>query len=155
MPRRGKKSGCLVRMTGCPNERRDVACTFAADSLNSSHFFSTQSALFEEKNVPLQVNNILTWAVCHNSQSASLLSDSGLVMYFSTLPAPSSSAPCILAILTHLRGVKPKCAFWHIAQPLSRTEKSFFTETPSWRRADSSLFLGALLVFPRCAPSFS
>ena len=43
-------------------------------------------------------------AVCHNSQSAALLSDSGLVMYFSTLPAPSSSAPCILAILTHLRG---------------------------------------------------
>ena len=43
-------------------------------------------------------------AVCHNSQSASLLSDSGLVMYFSTLPAPSSSAPCVLAILTHLRG---------------------------------------------------
>ena len=43
-------------------------------------------------------------AVCHNSQSASLLSDSGLVMYFSTLPAPSSSAPCILAILTHLQG---------------------------------------------------
>ena len=28
---------------------------------------------------------------------------SGLVMYFSTLPAPSASAPCILAILTHLR----------------------------------------------------
>ena len=25
-------------------------------------------------------------------------------MYFSTLPAPSSSAPCILAILTHLQG---------------------------------------------------
>ena len=43
-------------------------------------------------------------AVCHNSQSATLLSDSGLVMYFSTLPAPSSSAPCILAILTHLQG---------------------------------------------------
>ena len=38
--------------------------------------------------------------MCHNSQSASLLSDSGLVMYFSTLPAPSSSAPCILTILT-------------------------------------------------------
>ena len=29
-------------------------------------------------------------AVCHNSQSAALLSDLGLVMYFSTLPAPSS-----------------------------------------------------------------
>ena len=28
---------------------------------------------------------------------------SGLVMYFSTLPAPSASAPCILTILTHLR----------------------------------------------------
>ena len=41
-------------------------------------------------------------AVCHNSQSAALLSSSGLVMYFSTLPAPSSSAPCILTILTHL-----------------------------------------------------
>ena len=43
-------------------------------------------------------------AVCHNSQSAALLSDSGLVMYFSTLPAPSFSAPCILAILTYLQG---------------------------------------------------
>ena len=42
-------------------------------------------------------------AVCHNSQSAALLSSSGLVMYFSTLPAPSASAPCILTILTHLR----------------------------------------------------
>ena len=28
--------------------------------------------------------------MCHNSQSAALLSDLGLVMYFSTLPAPSS-----------------------------------------------------------------
>ena len=46
----------------------------------------------------------ILWAVRHNSQSAALLSDSGLVMYFSTLPAPSSSAPCILAILTHLQG---------------------------------------------------
>ena len=43
-------------------------------------------------------------AVCHNSQSATLLSDSDLVMYFSTLPAPSSSAPCILALPPHLRG---------------------------------------------------
>ena len=34
--------------------------------------------------------------VCHNSQSASWQSDSGLVMYFSTLPTPSSSVPCIL-----------------------------------------------------------
>ena len=41
-------------------------------------------------------------SACRNGQSAALLSDSGLVMYFSTLPAPSSSAPCILAILTHL-----------------------------------------------------
>ena len=39
--------------------------------------------------------------MCHHGQSASLLSAFGLVMYFSTLPAPS--APCILAILTHLR----------------------------------------------------
>ncbi|MGM9693953.1 MAG: hypothetical protein ACI3YC_02980, partial [Alloprevotella sp.] len=30
-------------------------------------------------------------------------SDPGLVMYFSTLPAPSSSAPCILTILTRRR----------------------------------------------------
>ena len=43
-------------------------------------------------------------SACHNGQSVALLSDSGLVMYFSTLPAPSSSAPCILAILTHLQG---------------------------------------------------
>ena len=41
-------------------------------------------------------------SACYNGQSAALLSDSGLVMYFSTLPAPSSSAPCILTILTHL-----------------------------------------------------
>ena len=42
-------------------------------------------------------------SACRNGQSAALLSDSGLVMYFSTLPAPSSSAPCILTILTHLQ----------------------------------------------------
>ena len=42
-------------------------------------------------------------SACHNGQSAALLSDSGLVMYFSTLPAPSSSAPCNLAILTRLK----------------------------------------------------
>ena len=42
-------------------------------------------------------------SACHNGQSAALLSDSGLVMYFSTLPAPSSSVPCILTILTHLK----------------------------------------------------
>ena len=41
-------------------------------------------------------------SACHNGQSAALLSDSGLVMYFSTLPAPSSSAPYILTILTRL-----------------------------------------------------
>ena len=41
-------------------------------------------------------------SACYNGQSAALLSDSGLVMYFSTLPAPSSSVPCILTILTHL-----------------------------------------------------
>ena len=41
-------------------------------------------------------------SACRNGQSASLLSDSGLVMYFSTLPAPSSSAPYILTILTRL-----------------------------------------------------
>ena len=42
-------------------------------------------------------------SACRNGQSAALLSDSGLVMYFSTLPAPSSSAPCILTILTRLK----------------------------------------------------
>ena len=41
-------------------------------------------------------------SACHNGQSAALLSDSGLVMYFSTLPASSSSAPYILTILTRL-----------------------------------------------------
>ena len=40
---------------------------------------------------------------CHNRQSAAWLSDSGLVIYFSTLPVPSSSVPCILTILTHLK----------------------------------------------------
>ena len=38
---------------------------------------------------------------------------SGLVMYFSTLPAPSASAPCILAILTHLRGRVKICILTH------------------------------------------
>ena len=56
-------------------------------------------------------------AVCHNSQSAALLSSSGLVMYFSTLPAPSSSAPCILTILTHLRVCVKICILTH---PLGR-----------------------------------
>ena len=42
--------------------------------------------------------------VCHNNQSAALLSDPGLVVYFSTLPVPSSLAPCIQTILTHLQG---------------------------------------------------
>ena len=56
------------------------------------------------------------WAirtVCHNGQSAALLSSSGLVMYFSTLPAPSSSAPCILTILTHLRVCVKICILTH------------------------------------------
>ena len=69
---------------------------------------------------PPQAGVALT--VCHNSQSASLLSDSVLVMYFSTLPAPSSSAPCILAILTHLRGWSQNVHF----------------DTPYERRADAS-----------------
>ena len=51
--------------------------------------------------------------VCHNGQSAALLSSSGLVMYFSTLPAPSSSAPCILTILTHLRVCVKICILTH------------------------------------------
>ena len=38
---------------------------------------------------------------------------SGLVMYFSTLPAPSPSAPCILAILTHLRVRVKICILTH------------------------------------------
>ena len=67
-------------------------------------------------------------AVCHNSQSATLLSDSGLVMYFSTLPAPSSSAPCILAILTHLRGWSILQKFWAVLPGcFRRAEKG-------WRR---------------------
>ena len=51
--------------------------------------------------------------VCHNGQSAALLSSSGLVMYFSTLLAPSSSAPCILTILTHLRVCVKICILTH------------------------------------------
>ena len=51
--------------------------------------------------------------MCHNGQSAALLSSSGLVMYFSTLPAPSSSAPCILTILTHLRVCVKICILTH------------------------------------------
>ena len=38
---------------------------------------------------------------------------SGLVMYFSTHPAPSASAPCILAILTHLRVRVKICILTH------------------------------------------
>ena len=38
---------------------------------------------------------------------------SGLVMYFSTLPVPSASAPCILAILTHLRVRVKICILTH------------------------------------------
>ena len=38
---------------------------------------------------------------------------SGLVMYFNTLPAPSASAPCILAILTHLRVRVKICILTH------------------------------------------
>ena len=38
---------------------------------------------------------------------------SGLVMYFSTLPASSASAPCILAILTHLRVRVKICILTH------------------------------------------
>ena len=38
---------------------------------------------------------------------------SGLVMYISTLPAPSASAPCISAILTHLRMRVKICILTH------------------------------------------
>ena len=38
---------------------------------------------------------------------------SGLVMYFRTLPAPSASAPCISAILTHLRMRVKICILTH------------------------------------------
>ena len=50
-----------------------------------------------------QEGDTVSKSACHNGQSAALLSDSGLVMYFSTLPAPSSSAPCNLTILTRLK----------------------------------------------------
>ena len=59
--------------------------------------------------------------VCHNAQSAALLSSSGLVMYFSTLPAPSSSAPCILTILTHLRVCVKICILTHPRNSLAQT----------------------------------
>ena len=59
--------------------------------------------------------------VCHNGQSAALLSSSGLVMYFSTLPAPSSSAPCILTILTHLRVCVKICILTHPRNSLAQT----------------------------------
>ena len=52
-------------------------------------------------------------AVCHNGQSASLLSAFGLGHVFSTRPAPSASAPCILAILTHLRVRVKICILTH------------------------------------------
>ena len=55
----------------------------------------------------------LNRTVCHNGQSAALLSSSGLVMYFCTLPAPSSSVPCILTILTHLRVCVKICILTH------------------------------------------
>ena len=59
--------------------------------------------------------------VCHNGQSAALLSSAGLVMYFSTLPAPSSSAPCILTILTHLRVCVKICILTHPRNSLAQT----------------------------------
>ena len=55
---------------------------------------------------------------------------SGLVMYFSTLPAPSASAPCILAILTHLRVRVKICILTH---PLSAVAAT--AATPMMRRA--------------------
>ena len=49
---------------------------------------------------------------------------SGLVMYFSTLPPPSASAPCILAILTHLRVRVKICILTH---PLAITTRQMTT----------------------------
>ena len=72
----------------------------------------------------------LKMTVCHNGQSAALLSSSGLVMYFSTLPAPSSSAPCILTILTHLRVCVKICILTHPLQG-----RCLFRSAPAWRHA--------------------
>ena len=41
------------------------------------------------------------WAACHNGPSAALLSASALVVYASTLPSASASAPRISTILIH------------------------------------------------------
>ena len=72
-------------------------------------------ALFFVKNSHVRLLRSLIFrggTVCHNGQSASLLSAFGLG-HFSTLPAPSASAPCILAILTHLRVRVKICILTH------------------------------------------
>ena len=98
-------------------------------------------------------------SACHNGQSAALLSDSGLVMYFSTLPAPSSSAPCILTILTHLHPqATPGDSRWQgkislegytPAKMAARAAASLPCSDPSLFPADSTLLRADLLLTAR------
>ena len=81
----------LMRQCGtvtCPCVGIHAECAFGA---------AARAAIFagvQPSRLILRGGHAMT--VCHNSQSASWQSDSGLVMYFSTLPTPSSSVPCIL-----------------------------------------------------------
>ena len=98
-------------------------------------------------------------SACRNGQSAALLSDSGLVMYFSTLPAPSSSAPCILTILTHLHPqATPGDSRWQgkislegytPAKMAARAAASLPCSDPSLFPADSTLLRADLLLTAR------
>ena len=79
---------CDLSPVPCPCVGIHAECAFGA---------AARAAIFagvQPSRLILRGGHAMT--VCHNSQSASWQSDSGLVMYFSTLPTPSSSVPCIL-----------------------------------------------------------
>ena len=105
----------LMRQCGtvtCPCVGIHAECAFGA---------AARAAIFagvQPSRLILRGGHAMT--VCHNSQSASWQSDSGLVMYFSTLPAPSSSAPGILTILSLVLNV-----------PLFVTTQYYIYETKS------------------------
>ena len=52
-------------------------------------------------------------AVCHNCQLLRYFRNSTSVICISKLLSVSSSVPCILLILTHLKGAASKQSFWH------------------------------------------
>ena len=102
-------------MVWCLFRGGDAACFRAATAWRSIFFMVRHGILSggNRKRMNACPPPVSSKTVCHNGQSAALLSSSGLVMYFSTLPAPSSSAPCILTILTHLRVCVKICILTH------------------------------------------